>query len=142
MEIVSKWGANYLICTKDKLDDNLKKPTLKFGKHTIKPGTKISKFGENKRTSFEVPENSYLRYEGILIIDEVNHCIFSSSWDDDKNVDIIYRFAFSIKDGLQHEFLLIHNKTFQSCRDVDCTKIKFYGLREVKKKRIRYIFNK
>jgi hypothetical protein len=119
MEIISKWGANYLVCAPNKYKPNPEK--LTFGTTVISPGTKISKIGEKKRTSFEMEDGNYLEYEGTLLVDGSRFCVFNSSAIDDIKKEPIYRYVFAMDERTKAPtFLLLFNKTFQCSRDVDC----------------------
>jgi hypothetical protein len=120
MNIVNQYGANYLVC--NPLEYNPNKETLFFGETEIIPGTKIKKIGEKKRTSFEASEDSFFKYEGTLIIREVKHCVFASTWKDNPG-EFIYRFIFAMDDTNKPNFLFLSNKTKQSGADIDCTKV-------------------
>src|SRR5690606_35918077 len=117
MHIQYQKGANYLVA--DKNEYNPKKETLYFGETKIVPGTKIKKIGVRKRTSFEMMEGSYLQYEGTINIDNVKHCVFSSTWDDNPE-EPIYRYVFAMANTRHPEFLYLQNKTGHSGCDIDC----------------------
>lgn len=119
MQIISKWGANYLVCSPKEYKPSPE--TLKFGTTTIHPGTKITKIGERKRTSFEMEDGVYLEYEGTMKIKDSKFCIFNSSVIEDSEGEPVYRYVFAMPDCTKEPtFLLIFNKTFQCSRDVDC----------------------
>lgn len=121
MDIVNQYGANYLVC--NPLEYNPTQETLFFGGTKIVPGTKIKKIGDKKRSSFEASEGSFFKYEGTLIIDEVKHCVFSSTWEDNPG-EFIYRFVFAMsEDTDKPKFLFQSNKTKQSGADIDCTSV-------------------
>lgn len=121
MKIVNQYGANYLVC--NPLEYNPNKEALFFGETKIVPGTKIKKIGEKKRNSFEAQDDSFFKYEGTLIIDEVKHCVFASTWKDNPG-EFIYRFVLAMMDDTTSpSFLFISNKTKQSGADIDCTKV-------------------
>ncbi len=117
-DIVVKYGANYLIANPDHYKPI--KETLYFGSTKITPGTKISKIGNKKRTSFEIKDDSFLQYEGTLKIRDVKHVIFSSSWEDELNTPI-YRFAFAIANTTRPKFMYLTSKSMQSGADIDCS---------------------
>jgi len=102
--------------------NTIRKRKLFFGDTKIIPGTKIKKIGDKKRNSFEAQEGSFFKYEGTVIVKEVKHCVFSSTWKDNPG-EFIYRFVFAMSETDRPEFLFQSNKTNQSGADIDCTKV-------------------
>ena len=122
MEIISQYGANYLVCAPSQYNPNPE--ILFFGETQIYPGIRISKIGEKKRTSFVMEDDSYLEYEGTIFFESIRYCVFSSTWEDDLSEGVIYRFAFAMTEKTQRPaFLQQFNKTGQSSHDIDCTKV-------------------
>ncbi len=119
-DIIVKHGANYLIANPDNYKPN--KETLYFGETKITPGTKISKIGIKRRTSFSIKEDSFLQYEGTLKIRDVKHVIFSSSWPDDEN-SVIFRYAFAIANTNKPTFMYLTTKSMMGGADIDCTHV-------------------
>jgi len=116
-DIVVKYGANYLVANPDHYKPI--KETLYFGQTKITPGIKIRKIGIKKRTSFEVNEDSFLKYEGTLKIRDVKHIIFSSNWKDEPNAPL-FRYAFAIANTTKPKFMYLTSKSMQSGADIDC----------------------
>lgn len=120
MEVVNQYGANYLVC--NPLEYNPNKEVLFFGDTEIKPGTKIQKIGDKKRTSFEASDDSYFKYDGTIKLDDVKYCLFASTWKDNPG-EFIYRYAFAMADTNRPTFLYHQSKKGNSGCDIDSRKV-------------------
>ena len=120
MEIVSQFGANYLVC--DPLEYKPQKEVLYFGETKIIPGTKISKIGEKKRTSFEAAADSFFQYDGTIKLGKIKYCLFSSTWEDIPE-EPVYRYAFAMEETNKPVFLYLQSKNGNSGFDIDSRKV-------------------
>ena len=127
MEIASKWGANYLIVKPNEYKPNPE--TLYFGKTEIKPGTRIKKIGIKVRSCFELKDDLYMTYEGTLMVENVKHCIFAGTWNDQELMKetgnkVLFKFAFAVEENTSSPtFLLRFTKNGKASSDIDCTHV-------------------
>lgn len=96
MKFGNFYGAMYV-----ELEENeiIEKKTVKLGESTISPGQYVSQLGHKRRSSFEMNDGFYLKFEGIT---DSNILIFSTnvkSFKEDKR-RIYYAFFYIDKNTL------------------------------------------
>lgn len=120
MEVVYKWGANYLVSETDIVPDKI---TLRTKTQAIKPGDKIVKLGSKTRSEFNLSKGVHMEYEGISKVGNLEYAIFKcSAWDLLEGK--YYRYAFNpvIVNGILTAFL---QGSYNGMRDIDVNTIKF-----------------
>ena len=135
MQIVNKWGANYLIASvEERIDSKIRKEKIYFGKTLIYPGIKIKKIGEKNRSSFEMNNGHFLEYQGLIKVQSIEYCVFKPKNADEIKDENEYRYVFAITSFPKPEKLLISNSKGNGFCDIDCSTVELFIIENVQLK--------
>lgn len=108
-------GAMYL----ETEGERIERVPVELGNSIIYPGKFVKKLGDINRTSFEMQDGWYLRYQGKV----EEHIIFDTNCDSDSN--IYYAFAY-----IDRNTLLICGNS--GCRDIRINEVEIFDTVEMK----------
>ncbi len=119
MIIFSKYGAMYIELEGEIID----KENIELGDGLLKPNQYLERIGEKKRSSFEMSEDCYLKYEGTISDDTAKYLLFSTNVISfNKRADEVY-YAFSYIDK---NTLLVQNPIKHSAHDIRINHLETY----------------
>jgi hypothetical protein len=109
VKYISKAGANYLV-------SDHKLQTEKVPYAGIEIGTKVTKIGSKKRSSFEIKEGFYMRYDGKLFFDSYEYLVFRTPFMDESIQEKWYCYVFNVVTASK---LLMMSKDCKAASDID-----------------------